>query len=113
MGLTDMAKNVTTLKMQDSQLNRFPAFWGPGLDWTPQMDSGGTGMAALQEMVLQTYGNNSKEIRVAPSWPSDWTVDFKLHAPFNTTVEGHVEGGQVSGVVVEPSSRMGDVVMGQ
>ena len=112
MGLTDMAQNMTTYKMRDSAMNRFSTFWGPGFDWTPQMDTGGTGMSALQEMLIQTYGKNGTEIRLLPAWPSNWTVDFKVHAPMNTTVEGFVQGGKMVNMTVLPSSRMSDVVMG-
>lgn len=34
-------------------------------------------------MLLQTDG---KEIRILPTWPKEWQVDFKLHAPYNTVV---------------------------
>ncbi len=32
-------------------------FWGPGYDWTPDHNWGGSGMIGLQEMLLQTNGN--------------------------------------------------------
>ena len=112
MGLTDMARNITTLKLQDSNAHRFPTFWGPGFDWTPEMDMGGTGMIALQEMLMQTYGNASRTIRLLPAWPIEWTADFKLRAPFNTTVEGRVERGKLVRLAVEPLERRGDVVIG-
>lgn len=113
MGLTEMAQNVTTLKLQDSPVNRFPTFWGPGFDWTPQMDTGGTGMIALQEMIMQTYGNGSRTIRLVPAWPKNWTAEFKLHAPFNTVVEGRVEGGKLARLSVDPPERRKDVIMGK
>ena len=112
MGLRDMAQNMTTLKLQDSKVNRFPTFWGPGFDWTPEMDTGGTGMIALQEMLMQTYGNESRTIRLVPAWPANWTADFKLRAPFKTTVQGHEENGEVTGLIVDPPEREKDVVYG-
>ncbi|KAK5150057.1 hypothetical protein LTS14_010422 [Recurvomyces mirabilis] len=111
MGLADMAQNVTTLKLQDSNTNRFPTFWGPGFDWTPQMDTGGTGMIALQDMLMQTYGNASRTIRLLPAWPGNWTAEFKLVAPFNTTVEGSVRGGKLVSLSVDPTERRGDVII--
>ena len=113
MGLTKMAQNVTVLKMKDNPVNRFPTFWGPGFDWTPQMDTGGTGMIALQEMLMQTYGNGSRTIRMLPAWPEEWAADFKLRAPFNTTVKGRVEGGKLTKLNVDPASRRSDVVIGK
>jgi hypothetical protein len=113
MGLTSMAQNITTLKLQDTNANRFPTFWGPGFDWTPQMDTGGTGMIALQEMLIQTYNNESRAIRLLPAWPSNWTAEFKVRAPFNTTVSGKVENSKLTNLVVDPPSRMKDVIMGK
>jgi hypothetical protein len=46
-----------------------------------------------------------------PAWPDDWTADFKLHAPFETTVAGHVEHGKISGLKIIPASRAKDVVV--
>lgn len=94
------------------KLTHDSAFWGPGFDWTPDHNHGGSGMIGLQEMLLQTYGNESRTIRVLPAWPSDWDADFKLRAPFNTTVEGSVKGGSLVNLVVTPESRMDDVVVG-
>jgi hypothetical protein len=34
LGLTKEAAELTTFKLKDSG-RRFPAFWGPGFDWTP------------------------------------------------------------------------------
>lgn len=112
MGLTEMAKNVTMLKLQDSKINRFPTFWGPGFDWTPEMDTGGSGMIALQEMLMQTYGNESRTIRLLPAWPVDWSADFKLAAPFKTTVEGRVENGELVNLIINPPEREIDVIIG-
>jgi hypothetical protein len=63
-------------------------------------------MITLQEMLLQTDG---QRILLLPAWPKDWTADFKLHAPQQTTVEGHVQNGKISDLHVEPASRAKDV----
>ena len=76
------------------------------------MDQGGTGMIALQDMLMQTYGNESRTIRMLPAWPSNWTADFMLRAPFDTIVEGRVEGGRLVRLHVEPPERRKDVVIG-
>ena len=112
MGLTSMAQNLTTLKLRDSETNRFPSFWGPGFDWTPEMDQGGTGMIALQDMLMQTFGNKSRTIRLLPAWPEDWTAEFRLRAPFQTIVEGRVENGELVRLSVDPPERREDVVIG-
>ena len=89
---------------------RFQAFWVPSADWIPDMDNGGVGMAALQRMVLQCEG---RQILMLPAWPKDWDLDFKLRAPLDTTVEGVVQGGQLTKLTVTPESRRADVVMAE
>jgi hypothetical protein len=106
LGLTDEAARLTTLKLKDSG-RRFPAFWGPGYDWTPDHNWGGSGMIGLQEMLLQT---NGRKILLFPAWPKTWNVHFKLHAPYQTTVEGTVKGGKVTSLKVTPQTRMKDIV---
>lgn len=88
--------------------SRFPAFWGPNYDWIPDQDHGGVLMRALQAMLMQTDG---KKIFLTPAWPKGWSAKFKLHAPEETTVEGHVKEGQVADVNVQPRSRRRDVVI--
>lgn len=107
MGLTDEAKNITLKKLADSQ-RRFPTFWGPGHDWVPDHNWGGSGMIGLQEMLMQTVDD---KIYVLPAWPTDWDVDFKLHAPDNTTVECVYRNGAIEKLTVFPSSRINDVVL--
>lgn len=106
LGLTDEAQRLTLLKLQDSG-RRFPAFWGPGFDWTPDHNWGGSGMIGLQEMLMQTDG---KKIILFPAWPKDWDVHFKLHAPYQTTVEGVFKDGRLKSLSVHPESRKADVV---
>ena len=69
-------------------------------------------MIGLQEMLLQTYGNDSRAIRVIPAWPDDWDADFKLRAPFNTIVVGSVRSGNLTSLTVTPESRTRDVITG-
>jgi hypothetical protein len=63
-------------------------------------------MIGLQEMLMQTVGD---EIRLFPAWPREWDVDFKLHAPRNTTVSGRLKGGTLTDLVVTPESRRKDL----
>jgi len=106
MGLTKDAAELTLFKLKDSG-RRFPAFWGPGFDWTPDHNWGGSGMIGLQEMLLQT---NDKKIYLCPAWPKDWDVHFKLHAPYQTTVEAIIKNGMVESLIVTPKEREKDVV---
>lgn len=106
LGLTDEAAKLTTAKLKDSG-RRFPAFWGPGFDWVPDHNWGGSGMIGLQEMLLQADG---KSIYLFPAWPKEWDVHFKLHAPYKTTVEGTLKDGKLVDLKVFPESRRADVI---
>ena len=98
LGLTDEAARLLQLKMGDGP-HRFPAFWGPGYDWTPDHNWGGSGMIGMQEMLLQEVGDT---LYLFPAWPREWDVRFKLHASHNTIVEAELRGGQVVNVTVTP-----------
>ena len=63
-------------------------------------------MIGLQEMLLQT---NGKKILLFPAWPPEWDVHFKLHAPYQTTVEATLENGKITQLVVTPESRKKDI----
>lgn len=105
LGLTDEAWRLTSLKLQNSG-RRFPAFWGPGFDWLPDHNWGGSGMTGLQEMLLQTDG---KRLLLFPAWPNDKDVHFKLHAPYQTTVEAKVKDGKLVLLKVLPKEREKDI----
>jgi hypothetical protein len=107
MGMTQEAVVYNTQKMQDSD-RRFPTFWGPGHDWVPDHNWGGSGMVGLQEMLMQTLGN---EIRLLPAWPRNWDVDFRFHAPHQTIVEGQVRNGRIISLNVTPEERHQDVII--
>ena len=97
LGLTDEAKSRIIQKLDDSG-RRYPTFWGPGHDWVPDHNWGGSGMVGLQEMLMQTVDD---DIYLFPAWPRDWDVDFRLHAPKNTVVEGRLKDGKIAGLKVE------------
>jgi alpha-L-fucosidase 2 len=107
LGLTAVAKKAAIDEFTDYGEERFSWFWKAGGDWIPDLDDGGTGMITLESMLMQYDG---KRIQLLPAWPSDWTADFKLHAPYRTTVEGHVENGKIMDLKVIPQSRAKDVV---
>ena len=105
LGLVDEAWKLNELKMQNSG-RRFPAFWGPGFDWVPDHNWGGSGMIGMQEMLLQTV---DKRILLFPAWPKDKDVHFKLHAPYNTIVEAELKDGKIVLLKVIPEERKKDV----
>ncbi|KOP38388.1 hypothetical protein AKO67_10340 [Flavobacterium sp. VMW] len=106
LGLTEEAAKYNTLKMANSE-RRFPAFWGPGFDWVPDHNWGGSGMIGMQEMLLQ---ETDGKIYLFPAWPKDWNVHFKLHAKQNTTIEAELLNGELKFLKVIPEQRKKDII---
>ena len=104
LGMTDEAMRLTTLKLSDGPY-RFPAFWGPGFDWSPDHNWGGSGMIGLQEMLLQEVDGR---ILLFPAWPRSQDVHFRLHASGNTVVEATLKGGRLTDLQVTPEARKKD-----
>lgn len=77
LGLTDEAVALNQRKLYNGP-HRFPAFWGPGYDWTPDHNWGGSGMIGLQEMLMQEDAQGN--IIRYPAWPKNRKVHFRLHA---------------------------------
>ena len=61
----------------------------------------------LQSMLLQERGD---KLLLFPAWPKDWNVDFKLHAPMNTVVEGAYRNGKLEKLTVTPTARAKDII---
>jgi alpha-L-fucosidase 2 len=107
LGLTaDARTGVVARARSHDPAERFPAFWGPNYDWTPDQDHGGALMKAVQSMLLQTDG---RKIYLLPAWPRDWNVEFKLHAPGQTILEGAYRDGKIVSLTITPESRRADL----
>jgi hypothetical protein len=87
--------------------SRFPAFWGPNFDWTPDQCHGANGMMGLQAMLLQSDG---RKLLLFPAWPKAWDVEFRLRAPLGTTVEGVYRSGKLQRLTVTPPERAKDLI---
>ncbi|MDA3613947.1 DUF5703 domain-containing protein [Polluticaenibacter yanchengensis] len=107
LGLTKEAFHYTSLKFKDGP-HRFPAFWGPGFDWTPDHNWGGSAMIGLQEMLLQVVGD---KFYLLPAWPKDADVSFKLHAPNQTTVEVEYKNGVFKTINILPAVDKSRIVL--
>jgi hypothetical protein len=59
-------------------------------------------------MLLQTDGS---KILLFPAWPKDWDVQFKLHAPANTAIEGSLRAGKLEQLTVTPVERRQDMTI--
>jgi alpha-L-fucosidase 2 len=74
LGLTDAARAAIVQNFSNHGTGRFPVS-------LPDQANGSVASMTLQSMLMQTEGS---KIAVFPSWPKDWDVEFKLHAPQNT-----------------------------
>jgi alpha-L-fucosidase 2 len=107
LGLASQARDYVTRRAKRPEAkSRFPAFWGLDPWMVPDQDHGSILLKAVQSMVMQTEG---RKIYVLPAWPKRWNVAFKLHAPYNTVVEGEYRDGRLERLEASPSSRRADV----
>jgi hypothetical protein len=61
-------------------------------------------------MLLAPEPGVNGKLNLFPAWPAEWDVDFKLHAPGKTIVEGVLKGGKLVSLKVTPKSREKDIV---
>ncbi|MDR3228737.1 MAG: DUF5703 domain-containing protein [Puniceicoccales bacterium] len=107
LGLGDQARDFLVKRARNKhKASRFPAFWGPNYDWTPDQDHGGVLAKGVQSLVLQCDG---RRIDLFPAWSAGWDCDFKLHAPYQTTIEATLKNGKITKLIVTPKSREKDV----
>jgi len=117
LGDTALATKLHIRKM-DNGPYRFPAFWPHTIDWVPDHNWGGSGMIGMQEMLMQTHSRlddlrcgKAGKIRLLTAWPEEWDVDFRMHAPHKTIVEGKFRSGGMAMLRVTPKQRQDDVVI--
>lgn len=107
MGRTDDAKRLIIEKLSDKNSNlKFTAFFGPGHDWIPDHNWGGSGMIGLQNMLLY---NDNMQMYLFPAWPKEWNVTFKLHGLNQTTVECDYQNKKVVHLNITPNARKKDL----
>lgn len=107
LGQTDQAREYLVGRAKKThEGSRFPAFWGPNYDWIPDQDHGAVLMKTFQSMLIQTDG---RKILLFPAWPKQWDVDFKLHAPYQTIIQGSIRNGKIEQLEVSPPERKQDI----
>lgn len=92
LGLVDESMRILSEKLACAP-RRFPAFWGPGHDWTPDHNHGGSALLMLQEMLVQ---EDCGTVRLLPAWDRRVDVTFRLWLPGRRSVEGTLKNGVFS-----------------
>ncbi|MFI3207551.1 MAG: DUF5703 domain-containing protein [Eubacteriales bacterium] len=87
--------------------HRFPSFWGPGHDWTPDFNWGGSGCMQLQDMLLQEQNGC---IYLLPCWPEGKAVAFKMHCMNQGVITCEYDGTNITEFKVEPLSLIDKIV---
>lgn len=99
MGRHADAQRLTIEKLSDKNASlRFTAFFGPGHDWIPDHNWGGSAMVGLHSMLLAPADEG---LYLLPAWPKEWNVDFRLHVPDGATVLAEVREGQFTKFAME------------
>jgi hypothetical protein len=110
IGYAGEAQRCAVDRASPAKESRFPAFWDAHHDWVPDMDHGGVLQLALQNMLMQCEG---RQLVLLPAWPREWDADFRLHAPYQTVLEGKIRNGWIEELRVTPENRRDDVVIWQ
>lgn len=110
LGLTDSAVRIIKINgLAYDKRFRFPGFWGPNYDYTPDQCHGGNYLNTVQTMLLQAEGN---KVYLLPAWPKQWDVKFKLHIPGNRQVEAEWKNGKMVVVKKHPAGNNAEVIAG-
>lgn len=87
---------------------RFPAFMPHEQDYPPSSDHLAVFSNALTYMLLQVADDAAQSVLLLPAWPCQWDISFRVHAPFQTTIEGQLTGGNLR-YTVDPPTRAANV----
>jgi len=92
LGITDVARDQLLARIDNTNPDyKFPSYYGPNFDWTPDQCHGGNIMITLQEMVMQCYDD---KVYLLPAFPKEWNVRFRLAAPGGNYVWGEFLSGK-------------------
>ena len=107
LALPEEARQVVIDKFSNwNEKCKFQGYWGPNFDWVADQCNGCSAMIALQKMLMQCVDG---KIYLFPGWPSEWDVEFKLHAHGNTIVECSYKEGEIEYIKTTPETRSKDI----
>ena len=107
----DAARMVADRAAHPQTPFRFEGFAGNFQDFAPSSDHFGFMRTAMHYMLVAPLDDALQRVILFPAWPADWDVEFRLHAPRNTTIEAACINGTLTKLVVEPSPRRVDVIV--
>ena len=107
LGVTNIASTMAMARAKTSPAAgyRFQGFAPHEQDYEPSADHFANMNSALNWMLVQPADDAAGSSLVFAAWPCEWDVDFKLHAPMNTTVEAVLKDKKLVRFVVTPASR--------
>ena len=110
LGLTDDAKGKVTDRAKASPAAgwRFTGFAAHYQDYEPSLDHLSTMRTAVHYMLVQ-WSSVNDTVFLFPSWPTQWDVTFRLHAPLSTVIEASCIGGKLKSLTVTPDTREKDI----
>ena len=108
LGLIEQAKTFVlgSLGQETESGWRFPTFSDGQSSGDPSVERPAIGKIAFQAMLMHPGAGDN--INLLNAWPSNWDVEFKLHAPKGTVVKGSRAGNHIA-YTATPASRASDV----
>ena len=112
--MLNLTEDATRMVVQRAQAGaakgwRFAGFAAHYQDYEPSADHYSFQRTAMHAQLLLPLDDASRRMLVMPTWDTQsFDVDFRLHAPLNTTIEAACVGGKLVKFVVTPQERAGD-----
>ena len=96
-------------RAKSTSMFRFIGFAGHMQDYEPSEDHFQFMRTGMHYMLMAPVDDAKQTVLLLPTWPQGWDVDFKLHAPLNTTIEAACINGTLTKLIVEPPARRADI----
>ncbi|HLL67582.1 MAG TPA: RICIN domain-containing protein [Micromonosporaceae bacterium] len=95
---TEVKNNLINVTKKYQTFISGMASWQGGASPQPYIEQAGVLSAALSEALVQDYDGL---LRIAPAWPTDWTVAGTVAVAQNTRVHVQVQDGTLTTVAIE------------
>jgi hypothetical protein len=115
MAIGCIALTLTAWATEEHPMDRYNVAWdSPSEDYNGSMPIGNGDLAANVWVEpsgdpSSPDGSDAASLIFLVSKSDAWNATFRLHAPYETVVEGRVEGGALVSLEVTPETRRSDV----